>query len=94
MSGAEEDAAAGRDPCVPDSIEEALILWEFCSVLADRIWARHEDALIERLVREEGVERCEEHSWRRCPCTSCGAGAEPTARNLELVFDEDRDVRD
>ena len=96
MSGGEDaaDAAARLDPCVPDAVEEALILWQFCSAVADRIWARHEDALIERLIGEERAGRCEEHPWRGCPCTTCEGGDEPGERNLELVFEEERDARD
>jgi len=94
MNGEEGAVARGDDPCVPDSIEEARVLWQFCSALADRIWRRHEDELIEWLTDEERDRRCEEHPWQRRPCTTCEADAEPKHGNLELVFEENGDVRD
>ena len=61
--------------------EEALITWTLCTELADAIWERHEDVLLEQLLAEKQSCRCERHPWHQRPCPDC-------QENENLDFDE------
>lgn len=77
---------------VPETVDEAMLLWRLCTRLADRIWERHESEFIERLIAEERGRRCDDHPWERVPCASCGDEHESHESNLAFVFGGEQDA--
>ena len=76
----------------PGSVAEALVLWQFASALADRLWHEYEAEFIEHLMAEEHDDRCEAHPWERRPCPRCEPDGRGASASLELDFDERADA--
>lgn len=90
MSRGDDEDVASEDWPAPRDVGEAMVLWQFCARLADRLWEQHQHAFTERLLAEQDERRCAHHPWHRQPCATC-ADETGTEENLTFVFGDDLD---